>query len=507
MGTGKSLLLAAMIGEADLIRGQIATPKPNKTTSDTDQSLWNGWIVPTAIAYVGQVPWIENASVKDTVLYGLPCHQQCYARVLHACALDQDIGTLPDGDRTEVRATGVNLSGGQCWRLTFARALYLRAGLLVLDDIFSAVDAHVGRHMLEHGISGDLGASRTIILATHHVGLVENLAGYMVNLDNRTCLRLKRNPGGARHLSHSKIYNRRIPPSTTTNYLDSEESGIVNSDATRPRRFVQDKTQEHSRVKWSVYRMYIMASGGWRFWMCAMCIFTLSTLAVICRSYWLAFWTEAYTARTTGTPTPEDTPGSGPLRAPNLSFYLGIYIAISMFSVLTICVKVALVLVTSLHAARHMFQEAVHNVLRAHLRWLDTKPTGRILNRLIGDFTMIDSQLGGDLMWFVNGAFSIGAIVVTALFVSIWTLIPMTFLAVVCLYVVNLYLDGARDVKRLESNTKSPIFEHVGSALSGLATIHSFGKTDDYLEGMFRHINKHMQTSWYILIATQWMRF
>lgn len=152
-------------------------------------------------------------------------------------------------------------------------------------------------------------------------------------------------------------------------------------------------------------------------------------------------------------------------------------------------------LVASLRAARHMFEEAMHNVLRAYLRWLDTKPTGRILNRLVGDFAMIDSRLGGDLMWFLNGAFSIGAIVLTALFVSIWMLIPMILLAAVCLYVVNLYLDGARDIKRLESNAKSPIFEHVGSALSGLATIRSFGKTDDYLERMFRHIDKHTQTS------------
>ena len=72
---------------------------------------------------------------------------------------------LPDGDLTEVGATGVNLSGGQRWRLTFARALYSRAGLLVLDKIFSAVDAHVGRHILEHGIAGDLGTGRTIILS------------------------------------------------------------------------------------------------------------------------------------------------------------------------------------------------------------------------------------------------------------------------------------------------------------------------------------------------------
>ncbi|EFR00574.1 hypothetical protein MGYG_09020 [Nannizzia gypsea CBS 118893] len=494
-GTGKSLLLAAIIGEADLLRGHIASPKQNKTISGTDQPLLDTWTTPTAIAYVGQVPWIENASVKDTILYGLPYHRQRYARVLHACALDQDIAMLPDGDMTEVGATGVNLSGGQRWRLTFARALYSKAGILVLDDIFSAVDAHVGRHILEHGIAGDLGAGRTIILVTHHVSLVENLAGYMVDLDNGTSARLKSNSSSVQNLTHLERHEQFSHSLTASNDPYGERESI-SSVTIRPRKFVQEETREHGRVKWSVYRMYITASGGWPFWVCALGIFALSALAIIFRSYWLALWTKVYT----------ETSDNSSVK-PSLMFYLSIYLGIAMISLLGICVKVALVVIASLRAARHMFEGAIHNVLRAHLRWLDTEPTGRILNRLVGDFATIDSRLGGDLMWFLNGAFSIGVIVIAALFVSIWMLIPMTVLASICLYVVNLYLDGARDIKRLNSSAKSPIFEHVGSALSGLATIRSFDRADDYMERMFRYIDKYTQTSWYILVTTQWMRF
>ncbi|PLB52306.1 P-loop containing nucleoside triphosphate hydrolase protein [Aspergillus steynii IBT 23096] len=504
-GTGKSLLLAAIIGEADLVRGEIASPKSNNTTRDADQPLCNGWIVPTAVAYVGQVPWIENASVKDIVLYGLPYDRQRYAQVLHACALDQDIEMLPDGDATEVGATGVNLSGGQRWRLTFARALYSRAGILVLDDIFSAVDAHVGRHILDHGIAGDLGAGRTIILATHHVGLVGSLAAYMVNLDDGTSSRLKGKLRSARHLTPPD----QPPPSVAApNELFHHASTLVDSQPSQPRKFVQEETREHGRVKWSVYQMYIGASGGWWFWICVMSVFTSSALAVIGRSYWLALWTEAYTPKMPSPRRKEDNmPRADSSGEPSLMFYLSIYLLISMVSAMVICVKVVLVLVASLRAARHMFEKAIHNVLRAPLRWLDTEPTGRILNRLVGDFAMIDSRLGGDMMWFFNGAFSIGAIVATVLFVSLWMLIPMVVLASICLYVVALYLDGARDIKRLESSARSPIFEHVGSALSGLATIRSFRRSDDYMDRMFEHIDKHTQTSWYVLVMGQWMRF
>lgn len=412
---------------------------------------------------------------------------------------------LPDGDATEIGATGVNLSGGQRWRLTFARALYSGAAILVLDDIFSAVDSHVGRHILEHGVAGDLGAGRTIILATHHVGLVENIASYMVNLDDGTSSRLKRNSGDARHRVPDGAFNKALPSTSVSGDLHDEESSLADSGMALPRRFVQEETREHGRIKWSVYRMYIMASGGWQFWISIMVVFTFSALTVICRSYWLTLWTEAYTSSTSK--QENHAPRHDQSEEPSLKFYLSIYLLISLLSILIISVKVALVLLASLRAARYMFEKAMDNVLRAPLRWLDTEPTGRILNRLVGDFAMIDSRLGRDMMWFLTGAFSIGSILLTVLFVSIWMLIPMAVLAGICISVVSLYLDGARDVKRLESSSKSPVFEHVGSALSGLATIRSFCRTDDYLDGMFRHIDRHTQTSWYVLVMSQWMNF
>lgn len=154
-GTGKSLLLASILGEVDVLDGKINVPSPPHTLSRHDH-LANpaNWIIPSAIAFVAQIPWIENASIKDNILFGLPFDQYRYKKVLEVCALKKDLDMLTDGESTEIGANGINLSGGQRWRVTFARALYSRAGILVLDDIFSAVDAHVGRFIFEKGLTG-----------------------------------------------------------------------------------------------------------------------------------------------------------------------------------------------------------------------------------------------------------------------------------------------------------------------------------------------------------------
>ena len=154
-GTGKSLLLASILGEVDVLEGKINVPSPPHTLSRHDHlATPDNWIIPSAIAFVAQIPWIENASIKDNILFGLPFDGYRYKKVLEVCALKKDLDMLADGENTEIGANGINLSGGQRWRVTFARALYSRAGILVLDDIFSAVDAHVGRFIFEKGLTG-----------------------------------------------------------------------------------------------------------------------------------------------------------------------------------------------------------------------------------------------------------------------------------------------------------------------------------------------------------------
>lgn len=187
-------MLSSIIGESEIISGRILVPKALDTTIPTE------WIISGSIAYVAQTPWLENTTIKDNILFGLIFQPGRYQDVIKASALRGDLEILPDGDMTEIGARGINLSGGQRWRVSLARAFYSRASILVFDDIFSAMDTHVGQHIFELGIMGQICYGRTRIIATHHTGLCMPEAACVVELkDGRSIVNrgilLEQGPG------------------------------------------------------------------------------------------------------------------------------------------------------------------------------------------------------------------------------------------------------------------------------------------------------------------------
>jgi ABC-type multidrug transport system fused ATPase/permease subunit len=184
-GSGKSLLLAAILGECDIITGQVMAPlQPHPESIWRTYAAREGWLLDSATAYVAQMPWIEAATIKQNILFGLPFSEERFRDVLYACALLKDLQSFPDGERTEIGPDGVNLSGGQKARISLARALYSRAGTLLLDDIFSAVDVHTAQHLYKHALTGPLAAGRTRILTTHHVSICLPQTEYLVHLED-----------------------------------------------------------------------------------------------------------------------------------------------------------------------------------------------------------------------------------------------------------------------------------------------------------------------------------
>jgi ATP-binding cassette subfamily C (CFTR/MRP) protein 1 len=150
VGDGKSSLLQAVLGDLWKIKGEV--------------------VVRGKTAYVPQQSWVMNASVRENIVFGHRWDPQFYEKTIKACALSDDFSQLPDGDQTEVGERGISLSGGQKARLTLARAVYARADVYLLDDCLSAVDQHVGRHLIDNvlGPKGLL-AGKTRILATNSI--------------------------------------------------------------------------------------------------------------------------------------------------------------------------------------------------------------------------------------------------------------------------------------------------------------------------------------------------
>lgn len=281
-GTGKSLLLQALIGEAELLAGAILMPPvpeaPPPWNCAGGDPLSDEWVVVGSVAYVAQTVWLESTSLRDNILFGLPLVLSRYKMVVHACALDKDIASLDDGDETELGANGVNLSGGQKWRVSLARLLYSRAQILIMDDIFSAVDAHVGRHIMEHAISGEICEGRTRILVTHHMGLVIDQASYFVKLGHGVVQYAGSSLNEYAGLGSSGSGGTVTPKSATSatsreadvphlEHTTSEmQNGTSDQREKKASKYVEDEKREKGMVKSHVYWKLAASGGGLPLW-------------------------------------------------------------------------------------------------------------------------------------------------------------------------------------------------------------------------------------------------
>ncbi|KAK2023512.1 ABC transporter [Colletotrichum zoysiae] len=546
-GTGKSLMLAAILGESDLLSGTIYAPKPPAMRERNDDKANPGnWIIPSSIFFVGQIPWIENATLKSNILFGLPLDEERYNKTIEVCALKKDLEMLTDGDRTELGANGINLSGGQKWRLTLARAIYSRAGILVLDDIFSAVDAHVGRHIYEKCLTGELCQGRTRILVTHHVALCEPKTKFLVELGDGTV----QHSGFLSELTEDgtlQLIKSHEQPSLET---DDEDGTAVNSEeasAIEPaetaeldgdggilkkvpskaaRQFVEDEAREKGSIKKHVYAAYLNQSGGWPWWLCGFGLFVIYQFVVIGRSWWLRVWTGqseesagvssyheprhqyAYALTLQHSELHVPPPPSGTVSVAmdkDTLFYLGVYVGISAFSAVLGTGRFFYFFVMSFKASRSMFEGITGTVLRTPLRWLDTVPTGRILNRFTADFNVIDNRLGMDLSGVFGAILSVLGICITAFYVSPLIIPLACVLLFIAVWIASRYLAGARPAKRLESTTKSPLFDLFGSTLVGMMTIRGADKAQVYVDSMYASLDDYGMATWHLWLFNRWM--
>ncbi|KIX00443.1 uncharacterized protein Z518_10582 [Rhinocladiella mackenziei CBS 650.93] len=554
-GSGKSLLLASIIGEADVLDGVLHVPKAPTAAERYDaKANKSNWYIDSAIAFVAQIPWIENATIRENILFGLPLDNDRYQKVLHACALTKDLEMLQDGELTDIGANGINLSGGQKWRVSFARALYSRAGILVLDDIFSAVDAHVGRHLFEDALTGELGQGRTRILVTHHVALCLPKTNYSVLLSNGTVEQagktedLRRSGklksilaqdvdeggeeaekdqtltvddgGGLQKMltNQSRRSRRKSALSDVGEEITRRRSRTHIDDSKQrnpPKKFTEEEKRETGAIRYEIYAAYIRACGGLGYWSFILAIFGFWIVVYLARSYWISVWTRSYRTesffhhrlmqQSIGAYQHFQSRLVATEVDSNLRYYLGVYLGISLVAWLVGTVRYFCVFVASIRASKTLFESLTFTILRAPLRWLDTVPLGRILNRFTSDFNMLDSRISMDLAFMLHNMMHVLSVVIAGLFVSPYMIVFAFVLLSISMFYALRYLAGAREVKRLESNAKSPVFEQFGSVLMGIGTIRAFDKSDAYLDKMFARIDTHCRAYWHLWLFNRWM--
>lgn len=528
-GSGKSLLLAAILGEVKLISGTVKVPAPPaeedleeaKPIPDAD------WVIPSLTAFVSQTPWVETGTVQNNITFGLPFVESRYQNVLRACSLEKDIELLIDGDQTEVGPKGVTLSGGQRWRVALARALYSRAGILILDDVLSAVDAHVGRSMVDNALTGELADGRTRILATHHAELCLPKASYHVRLhegrvESADTITPSDNYTAATSGSNGSSVQG---DSETPTIADPQDDQVSSEDTTvagaqtpngrkKPNKSqVEEEKRETGRVKWHVYKTYLASSGAPLLWLVVAALIIGSGFAGIAR-----VWSfKALTESTSSTDEPSNlsmfsqysqTSGmfvQDPQRSAmysdlihhkaafhttanssghSVGFWIGMSVLFYVLMVLAMVGRSLTMTAIGLRTSRNLFERMTHAIIRAPLRWVDTNPSGRILNRFTSDMFMVDRRLPGDLGNFLQNIFQLVVTVGASLSVSYYVIIAGVVLMAIYAQVASIYINVAREVKRLDSISHSPIYDQFASVLSGLSTIRAFQRTNFYMKRM-----------------------
>ena len=460
------------------------------------------WLIAGAIAFVAQTPWLENATIKQNILFGLPYRAKRYHESIEASALTSDLKILPDGDMTEIGARGVNLSGGQRMRVSLARAFYSRATILVLDDVFCSVDSHIARYIHNYGLMGPICRGRTRILATHHINLCHHSAACVVHLKNGVATSEEKSPLEADNLlpprqdfaEEEKDVASTVGMQGQLQPNQEKVNNIKNGDLPA-QKFVADETRELGRVRWAIYRTYLRASGGFWLWIPALVAISASQLALLFRGWWMKLWTETTDSATTSSPSSR------------LSFFLIMYVLISFAAALLEILKCWLVYIGGLRASEKLFSGLIYRVLRAHVRWIDTVPLGRIMNRFTADFNAVDSKVPAENHALLSAIMSLVCVFIAGMTLSPYMTIPYVVLLSISIYYTLQYVGSAREIRRLEATARSPILDLFGNSMLGLDTIRAFGKVQDYTSRMFDHIDDWSKSTWAFWLVTQWMSF
>ncbi|XP_044283996.1 ATP-binding cassette sub-family C member 12 [Varanus komodoensis] len=491
VGSGKSSVIAAILGQMCLYKGTVA--------------------VDGTLAYVSQQPWIFHGTIRENILFGDPYEEQRYHHAIQVCSLKTDIKRLPYGDLTEVGERGINLSGGQKQRISLARAVYANRDIYLLDDPLSAVDAHVGKRIFEDCIKEAL-REKTRLLVTHQLQYLEFCDEIILLEDGEICEsgthtelveadgryahliqnlhRVEATPAFGRAktiLPDSFLLSPAFNPSEETDQ-ESKKDLSAGREAAPASQLVQEEEKKEGAVTWKTYHAYITASGGFLLWFFIVLLFALMVGCSAFSNWWLSFWLKqgagvncSFAQNTTC------SAGSIPDH-PRLQFYQLVYSMGIISMVMLSFVKGLVFTKTTLRASSTLHDTVFHKILQSPMSFFDTTPTGRVMNRFSKDMDELDVRLPFHAENFLQQLFMVLAILVIMAVVFPSLLIVAALLTVLFILLFQVFQNTIRGLKRIENISRSPWFSLITSSIQGLSTIHAFQKKEDYIN-QFKMLN------------------
>ncbi|XP_009786237.1 ABC transporter C family member 10 [Nicotiana tabacum] len=478
VGSGKSTLLAAMLGEVPSIQGTVQ--------------------VYGTIAYVSQSAWIQTGSIRENILFGSPLDSQRYQQTLEKCSLLKDLELLPYGDLTEIGERGVNLSGGQKQRIQLARALYQNADIYLLDDPFSAVDAHTASSLFNEYVMGAL-SGKTVLLVTHQVdflpafdvvllmsdGEILHAAPYHQLLASskefQDLVDAHKETAGSERVAEVNSSSRRESHTREIRKTDTGKKSI----ASVGDQLIKQEEREVGDTGFKPYVQYLNQNKGYFFFAVAVISHITFVVGQITQNSWMA--------------ANVDNPQVSTLRL------ITVYLLIGGVSTLFLLSRSLSTVFLGLQSSKSLFSQLLNSLFHAPMSFYDSTPLGRILSRVSSDLSIVDLDIPFNLV-FAFGATTNFYSNLTVLAVVTWQVlvisIPMVCLAI---QLQKYYYASAKELMRINGTTKSFVANHLAESIAGSVTIRAFKEEDRFFMKTFELIDINASPFFLNFAANEWL--
>ncbi|OAD04591.1 hypothetical protein MUCCIDRAFT_139587 [Mucor lusitanicus CBS 277.49] len=519
-GAGKTLLMLSLLGETEVKQGAVYCPRSaipstlddstaitsiHLSEQDSDHTVPPNWILQGAVAYVAQTAWLQNASIKDNILFGLPFIEKRYHATLATCALVKDLSYLEDGDATEIGEKGITLSGGQKARVSLARAVYSRAQNVLMDDVLSAVDAHTAKHLYQQCLLGPLMKDRTQILITHHVNLCIQGSAHVVYVKEGH-IQLSGSPADLRKAGQLDLIFEESNVEQEEEEEEEKQDQVASAndqeqqapERKAPKVLVEKEGRAQGKVKFRLYRLYFKLVGNWFFWLFFFfTVFTARSLDIT-STWWLKLWAHGFMSVAASTLQDDH-------QTHDTNYYLNIYVLINLVNILFGLTRYITTFSGGIRAGRKLHVLLLDRVLKAPLRFFDTTPIGRIVNRFSKDFETLDTTVPFDMVQFCVQWTTVISILLVAVSVLPVLIVPMILVALTNIYFGFRFVAASRELKRMDSVSRSPLFTHFSESIVGVATIRAFGMTQHFMLDMLSKIDTNSRPMYYAYSVSRWV--